>query len=960
MRLKPEAWQFLKPILDQAADLPVKARGGFLEANLAAQPSLFRCALRLFENADTMPNLGENIRLRWRPECGAEDDRSGTVIGPYTILQKLGEGGMGVVYLAERELAGVRQKVALKVLKRGLDTEVILHRFHHERQILARLDHPHIVTLLDGGTTSDHLPYLVMTLVQGKTLYEYCRTEKPDLKTRLALFQKICLAVHFAHQNLVVHRDLKPGNLLITDSGEPRLLDFGIAKWLSQDQETYGFTGLGHRALTPDYASPEQIRGESVTTASDMYTLGILFFELVAGVQPFQDPATGRKALWDAQKFDVWEKPSTKLSQAMAHGFRYNSTLGDAYLDLPRPLVKRRVKYLRGDLDKIARKGMQVDVNERYGSAKQFADDVARFLFGRPVQARDVSLGYVLSKWVTRHKLAAGLGLSMLVLVTTFGVFTRIQSQRLTAQKSIAANARQKSVEVSRFLTETFAAAEPFEGDLCEATAEMLVFQAAGRLADDKHLSARIKAELIETVAGMYRQPRLLQDPEGLFFGALQDRLKKEAPNGVVAAGLHHVLGHYLLKKGSLQQAGFHFEAAKSGYGAGPGASRERADLESALGEISRKKGLHQDARLHQAQALAYLGSTQPDPGAAAKILKRLAAAQRRTGAVTMAAASLEKALRVLGEGEHHAVARAEIQTDLGLIYRELGRLDEAASLFKQGIEFRSHTFGPRSLWTAYQHNQLGWTYLAKGWFSHSEKAFEATYQIRKEQLNPGHEEVLEAQKTLAGIYILNGKFSSAVRLLSPMLESAVSGSQNCELSRSELFLFGAQAQIGCQNWTEAERLLEKAWPVIQYHGDAAKALLGEYYRHMGKLALDRGQFSLAQRHMNISADIFESALGGDSLQLARVWLLMSSYHLQKDQFELAQHFAEKALANFAISADANAPFIGEGFKSLGDIAMARGEKYEAGECYRNALEFMTMGYGLDSPRTQALQLALR
>jgi len=960
--LRPDQWQLLKPILDHAAGLLESERCSYLDRQLSGRPILRDYAAKLLQNQGAFQTLTKNARLCWRPPAEREDDRVGMHIGPYFLRESLGSGGMGVVYLAERNLEGVTQKVALKVLKRGLDTDAILHRFHHERQILARLDHPYIATMLDGGTTSDHLPYFVMTLVQGQTLFDYCQTAKPSLEARLELFRKICQAVHFAHQNLVVHRDLKPGNLLITETGEPRLLDFGIAKCLApQDQDTRNFTELGHRALTPDYASPEQIRQGAVTTASDLYTLGILFYELIAGVKPFQDPRTGASPAWDEHKFESWVKPSTRLSQALANGFRHSTELGDAFGEQSPQMVRRRVRNLRGDLDNLARKAMQVQPNQRYSSAVQFADDVARFLAGRPIMARPASFSYVALKWFGRHKLAVSFSLALMLIALVFSMFTRFQHQRLLAQQNLASAALQKSQDVSRFMAEIFAAGEPFEGDLCDATAEMLVHQAARKFAEDRHIPPRIKAELMESVAGIYQAPHLLADSEKQLCEALAQQIDRSSSKPEVVAGIHHTFAHYHLNKGDLQKAMSQFEIARSIYKSKvPAADNSLADIASALGEIARMNGDHAAAMAHQERALSMMEKDPGNVGEVAKFLKRLAAAERRTGNLAKAAVTLEKALRLLATHPDYSVARAEIQTDLGLAYLQLRRLDEAEAIFQEGIQLRSKLFGPRSLWTAYHYNQLGWTYVAKGWFADSEAAFEAAYRIRKHHLAPNHADVLDSQKNLAGNHILTGKFIKAEQLLSPMIAAVEQGSESCNLTQTELFLYAAQMKLGRNSWDDAERLLDRATIGLQWHQGSSPALFGQHQSHLGMLALGRGQYLQAQHHLNIAAFLFESRFGERNIQVGRVWLRLCALFFKQEQFEMAERYASQAFEVFSENPEANAPFLGESLKCLGDIAMARSNYLEGRELYSESLTFMLKGYGHDSPKTEAMNLALK
>ena len=248
----------------------------------------------------------------------AQNDRiDGLRIGPYRLVRELGRGGMGTVYLAVRSDDAFQKRVALKVLKRGMDTDAIVRRFRNERQILASLDHPYISGLLDGGTTPDNLPYFAMEFVEGQPIDEYCEARRLDTTARLEMFTKICAAVQYAHQNLIIHRDIKPANVLVTADGTPKLLDFGIAKLLNADRggQTYAATAAGSPLMTPEYASPEQVRGEVVTTATDVYSLGVLLYELLTGRRPYQLTSRTPAEIARVVCHSVPERPSTAVTR---------------------------------------------------------------------------------------------------------------------------------------------------------------------------------------------------------------------------------------------------------------------------------------------------------------------------------------------------------------------------------------------------------------------------------------------------------------------------------------------------------------------------------------------------------------------------------------------------------------------------------------------------------------------
>ena len=319
---------------------------------------------------DAIRDAASTVSVLWEPAPG---DR----FGPYRILHALGRGGMGAVYLAERDDDQFRMTVAIKLMRSNLVTHETLERFKTERQILASLDHPNIARLLDGGAAPNGTPFVVIEYIDGEPITDYCRRHELSIRDRIRLFRKVCSAVQYSHQNLIVHRDLKPGNILVTKDGEPKLLDFGIAKLL--DPAASSQTQTNARLMTPDYASPEQVRGEPVTTATDIYALGVLLYELL----------TGTASLQSRQTTDTYA-----IEQAICTE------------EPTRPSTTRR--ELRGDLENILLMALRKEPARRYASAEQFSEDLRRYLEGYPIVARQDTWSYRTSKFVRRNKAAVG------------------------------------------------------------------------------------------------------------------------------------------------------------------------------------------------------------------------------------------------------------------------------------------------------------------------------------------------------------------------------------------------------------------------------------------------------------------------------------------------------------------------------------------------------------------------
>jgi serine/threonine protein kinase len=401
--VSPERWQQVKATLSAALEqADGKERAAFLENACRDDTSLRREVESLLaQPEDEFESVSQMIGST------SSKGEAGRRVGAYELARELGRGGMGAVWLAHRADQQFEKVVAIKLLKRGTDTDEVLRRFQFERQILARLEHPNIARLLDGGMTDDGLPYFVMEYVDGKPLTDFCTSAALTLEERLRLFLKICAAVQFAHQNLVVHRDLKPGNILVTEDCEPKLLDFGIAKLLESDDETLAVTMAEHQRLTPAYASPEQVRGEPITTVSDIYSLGTLLYEILTGQ--------------NAHRFSTSRPPPTELLRVVAEQepIRPSAATAD-------PATKRR---LRGDLDNIILKALRKEPARRYAGMGSFAEDIRRYLENRPVTARNTTPWYRAGKFIQRNKTASAAAALILVTLLAGIVATTYEMQ---------------------------------------------------------------------------------------------------------------------------------------------------------------------------------------------------------------------------------------------------------------------------------------------------------------------------------------------------------------------------------------------------------------------------------------------------------------------------------------------------------------------------------------------------
>jgi tetratricopeptide (TPR) repeat protein len=412
-----ENWERIQDLFFAAADLPREEQARFLDEKCGTDSTLRREVDSLL-TAD--PKMGEKVFAAIESEAQSLvqiPTPVGSRLGAYKVVREIGRGGMGTVYLGTRDDELYRKQVAIKLIRHGMDTADVLDRFRHERQILANLDHPYIARLIDGGTAPDGRPFFVMDYVEGKPVDTYCQERGLDIPARCALFLSICEAVSHAHRNLVVHRDLKPGNIFVTDDGTPKLLDFGVAKLLDANAESGSAQTLSVGLLTPEYASPEQVRGLAVTTSTDVYSLGAIFYEMLTGVRAHS--ITGRTAL--------------EIQRAVCEE------------EIPRPSLHHR--RLDTDLDNIVLMAMRREPERRYQSVDQLAEDVRRYLNGMPVRARQDSLRYRTRKFARRNRVAiagAVLFIAALIAGTTIAA---LQARRATREQVLAEQQKQRAVE---------------------------------------------------------------------------------------------------------------------------------------------------------------------------------------------------------------------------------------------------------------------------------------------------------------------------------------------------------------------------------------------------------------------------------------------------------------------------------------------------------------------------------
>lgn len=505
--LNPERWARVEALFDQAVEMQPGERNDFL-ADACADDAELRGYLRSLLSTDIADDalVADMISGALREAAPKLFDQprnfQGERIGPYRLVRLIGTGGMGAVYLAERADEQFQREVAIKLVRHRLVDPQIEDRLKAERQILANLDHPNIARLLDGGTTNDGTPYLVMEYINGLPVDEYCDRHQLDIDARLELFRTICAAVHYAHQNLIVHRDIKPSNILVSEDGTTKLLDFGIAKLIdASGMATDGLTREGVALMTPENAAPEQVLGKPVTTATDTYALGVLLHRLLTGYSPLPTDNLSPREIAYLICEQTIERPSSIIEQKQAdmrHGRQDSSLVDLADICERRKISADRLqRRLRGDLDNILLTALRKEPERRYNSVSEFSEDIRMHRQSMPVIARPDTWNYRTGKFVRRHFAGVASSIVLVLLLISFGVVTQVQNQRIAEERDTAR-------QVSTFLEEIFMEPDPARARGLDITAKEILANGAEKIHRQLEDRPEIQSDLMETIGRVY------------------------------------------------------------------------------------------------------------------------------------------------------------------------------------------------------------------------------------------------------------------------------------------------------------------------------------------------------------------------------------------------------------------------------------------------------------------------
>ncbi len=794
--MTPDRWRLVKAAFADLAELPPDERSIRLAEMTFGDAALRAEVEALLAAADSVGDRFERSPLEaLAPEVGAEP--ADWRVGAYQIIRPIGRGGMGAVYEAHRADADFRKRVALKMVVRGRDSDAILRRFRYERQILARLEHRNIAALLDGGVTDDGQPYFVMEYVEGERIDRYCAALQLGVHDRLRLFRQVCTAVQYAHQNLVVHRDIKPSNILVSADGTVKLLDFGIAKVLDpEESDAEPMTQTGIAPMTTAYASPEQLAGDPVTTTSDVYSLGVLLYELLTGRPPFD---VANLPVLEARRRLVESMPDLPSRVVAAE------TLSSA----AEPTTRRLQRALEGELDDIVMMALRKEPERRYSSVEAMAEDVLRFLAGLPIQATPDSLRYRVAKLVRRNRGAfAALAVAIVALVGGTGA-SLWQAGRAHAERDRAEFEWAKAESVTEFLRSVFLAATPQQLGR-EATVVDAIDAAVPRVdsafGDQPAAQAAVKSILASTLFDM----GLIDRAEPLSREAL--RLQAVLDSGRVTW-------------------------------AGATARYNLAMVERMLGHPAAAESL---LRISLAQ---YEALPDIDPGDIAVGWAEMALLIGDQGRHAEAIALQGRVVELLRQRSGAPLRRRSVSiANYASMLTEVGRLAEAEPLHRESVALAEEARGPDDPLVGSILQPYAINLLYAGRPVEAESVARRSYRILSSNFDPFNPATLVGLRGLLNVLVEQGGCPEVVRLAEPVVAE-----RGKRVSESEVSLGSAYLALGdCLGrdgdpvraeamLREAVRLRRLTLPAGHWATAHAESLLGEFLARHGKADEGRG-----------------------------------------------------------------------------------------------------------------------
>jgi serine/threonine protein kinase/tetratricopeptide (TPR) repeat protein len=774
-----------------------------------------------------------------------QDRLIGTRIGPYRVVSILGHGGMSTVYRGERDDSQYQQTVAIKVLQHATLHPRLRSRLHSERHILATLDHPSIARLIDSGDLEDGTPYLVMEHVDGESIDAYCDSRTLFVRERLELFIRVCTAVQYAHRNLVVHRDIKASNIFVVEEGVPKLLDFGIAKLLAPESlsHTLPVTRLQERILTPENAAPEQVLGRPITTATDIYSLGVLLYQLLTGRSPYRLLSYSQLQLERAICMDDPVRPSQMvISKLSGEKDADRSRISDRRGLSPQRLRAR----LSGDLDAIIAMAMRKEPDRRYPSVEALADDLNRHLLGQPVRARQGDWRYHSTKFLRRHLLAVGGVTTAFVALALFAGVTIWENHRIELARDATAQERDRAQQVSAFLVDVFSQADPFNAQGKEPTAKDLLDRGAEKISGNLSLQPEVRAQLLESIGLAYRRQGLSERAIPLFEQAVAIRRQERPLNSshvaVALANLARALtdaGHLISAEAYLDQA---VALSESG---GDSHAVETADILAQFGifALYAKSDPARAAELFGKALHIYRSALGSHNLQVAATLNGLADAAVWMSDYALAEHYEREALSIFQEtvSRNHPDNAVALAT-LGSILTQRGKYAEAEQVLNEALQIERNVFGIDNPRIAQTEADLGVLFDREGDSARAIAATEIALKITRDRLGPNH--------YMTGYYVD---------------------------SLANLFLKANDLPTAEADARQALAIYAQSLPARHLYVASTHQLLGE-------VLLRRGSLAAAEAELRAASDMNAGLAGADSWRTARSDASLGWVLIQRDK----------------------------------------------------------------------------
>lgn len=839
--MKTEDWQKVNEIVLDVLELSITKRQEFIEKCCAGMPEIrLKVESLLANESEAEEFFGESAASDYASLFDKDEDPNALVgqeIGNYRIIRELASGGMGVVYLAERADGKFQQKVALKLLKREMNTSALRRRFEQERAILASLEHPNIARLLDTGTTNDKIPFLAMEYVEGLPIDDYCNKNNLGLEARLDLFRKVCSAVSFAHRNLVIHRDLKPSNILVTDEGVPKLLDFGISKILSTELENLDsatITKLG--VMTPSYASPEQIQNKSATTTTDLYSLGVILYELLSGHRPFEAKENDLKEIYKAVLEDEPPPPSA-LVETIYREFREKVNTKTEWLEkeisdqetksdrmrqtLPN-IIGLSASSLRGDLDNIVLKALRKEPERRYSSAENLAEDLHRYQRGLTVTARPNTLSYRAEKFFKRNKASAVVGI-LLVLAIVAGIVTTVWQGRVAAVESDRARleaAKAKKINeymknVLNFSNPHWVSSNPKRNR--DATIADALDEALKNIDTDLAGEAEIQAEILLTIGETYigqgqydKAAKLLQQSIEKF----DQVLGNDNPKSLLAS---EALGTTLYLTGKYAESEKLYAKFIKDF-------RPKVDADKSLtkwfviglndlGNIHNYNSNYAEAEKLYREGIEHAKNlTGRDRFVFPIIYGNLAWLLHSRGKFDEALSYYNQAAEELrAAGNQEQMEAGTLFNKMGVAYNEMGDYAQAENYYRKSYDILLKTVGEENFYTVSVMYRTAYNYYRQGRFEESEKLVNKSLEIQRKIFPNGHNVTAYSERLIGELHTKTGDLNKGEEFLRKALDYLLKKTKepNRDISLAKLSL--GENLIAQKRFAEAEEVVTSA-----------------------------------------------------------------------------------------------------------------------------------------------------